>query len=211
MTPPRGGADSCFKCPLMGKIVLLEVSFLGGGRIATKNLIAVRMTAESRDHLFHVAGLLHQRPVNRLQVRGGFCGDLYAKPDEEIEALKVIGSLAMAEWQTMNDLEPWRWQRRSGRWMGRQPTARDPGGATRGAAGIRGLRRERGHPPMPLASSLGSGSRPNTRRSSRLSTRSCPACSPPSGSIRLPLRTVRRRRGSGSPRCPAGLRIWSRD
>lgn len=70
----------------MGKIVLLEVSFLGGGRIATKNLIAVRMTAESRDHLFHVAGLLHQRPVNRLQVRGGFCGDLFAKPDEEIEA-----------------------------------------------------------------------------------------------------------------------------
>src|SRR5690606_38787224 len=37
--------------------------------------------------------------------------DLFAKPDQEIEALKVIGSLTVAEWQTMNDLEPWRWQR----------------------------------------------------------------------------------------------------
>lgn len=95
----------------MREIAFVQICNFRPRRAAAKNLIAMGMTAERRDHLLHVAGLLHQRPVNRLQVCGGFCGDFFAKPDEEIEALKVIGSLAMAEWQTMHDLEPWRWQR----------------------------------------------------------------------------------------------------
>ncbi len=96
------------KRPLMREIAFLQICNFRPRRAAAKNLIAMGMTAERRDHLLHVQGLLHERTVNRLQVRGGFCGDLLAKSDEKVQALEMVWPFAVAEWQTMNDLEPWR-------------------------------------------------------------------------------------------------------
>jgi len=71
----------------------------------------VRVTAESGDDLAHITGLVHQRLVYRLKGSGRFRRYLFAKPDEQIDALKVIRAFAMAKGLTVDDPVPGRAER----------------------------------------------------------------------------------------------------
>lgn len=97
---------------LMGESAVGDVCLLRGGGCAAQDLIAMGMSAESRDNPSNLARLIDQRCVDRPQTERRCGGNVFAQGDQHIEALEMVGAFAMAERQTEDDPEPWHLQRR---------------------------------------------------------------------------------------------------
>lgn len=75
-------------------------------RLTAKDLIAVRVAPEGGDNLPHVTRLLDQKFIAMSKIGGRICRDFFPKPDEQINAFKMIRTLAMTQRLSVDNLEP---------------------------------------------------------------------------------------------------------